>query len=126
MECVSVHVEKSNLMPQYKYTSFDYKYEAFETVTDSYSYVKLPYRAEEGTKKILYVLDFVPTEDLKSGRLLSGETGDLLENLHVLAKDIYLKDKYKKFSWMACSFNAFKTFGKPREFQDREGQGWHV
>lgn len=106
-------------MPQYKYTSFDYKYEAFDEVSDSYSYVKLPYRAEAGTKKILFVLDFVPTEDLKSGRLLSGETGDLLENLFVLAKDIYLKDKYQKFSWMACTFNAFKTFGKPREFQDQ-------
>lgn len=105
-------------MPGYKYTSFDYKFSgSFENVSDNYSYIKLPYRAEANTKKILFVLDFVPQEDMRPGRLLSGETGDLLENLFVVAKDVYLKEKFEKFSWMACSFNAFKTLGKPREFQ---------
>lgn len=107
-------------MPAYKYSTFDYKFSgSFAEVSDSYSYVKLPYRAEANTKKILYVLDFVPTEDLKSGRLLSGETGDLLENLCIVAKDVYLKKKYQKYSWLACSYNAFKTLGKPREFQEQ-------
>lgn len=107
-------------MPAYKYTKFDYEFGgSFAEVSDSYSYVKLPYRAEANTKKILFVLDFVPTEDLKSGKLLSGETGDLMENLFIIAKDFYLKDKYEKFSWLACSFNAFKTLGKSREFQEQ-------
>lgn len=107
-------------MPAYQYSKFDYPFSgSFENVEDNYSYVKLPYRAEKNTKKILFVLDFVPSEDLKSGRLLSGETGDLLENLFVVAKDIYLKEKYQKFSWLACTFNAFKTLGKSREFQEQ-------
>jgi hypothetical protein len=107
-------------MPAYKYTTFEYPFTgSFENVDDNYAYVKLPYRAEANTKKILFVLDFVPMEDLKSGRLLSGPTGDLLENLFVVAKDVYLKKQYEKFSWMACSFNAFKTLGKPREFQEQ-------
>ena len=105
-------------MPAYKYTTFDYKFGgSFADVADSYGYVKLPHRTEANTQKILFVLDFVPSEDLKSGKLLSGETGDILENLMIVAKDVYLKENYKPFSWLAVSFNAFRTLGKAKEFQ---------
>lgn len=107
-------------MPAYKYTTFDYKFGgSFEDVADSYGYVKLPHRTEANTKKILFVLDFVPSEDLKSGRLLSGETGDILENLMIVAKDVFLKESYQPFSWLAVTFNAFRTLGKSKQFQDQ-------
>jgi DNA polymerase I-like protein with 3'-5' exonuclease and polymerase domains len=102
-----------------KYSAFEYKFPgSFASVEDSYTYVKLPY-VNKGGKKVLLVLDYVPKEDLHSGRLLSGQTGDLLNNLLAIVKDVYLKDDYPDFSWLACSFNAFRTVGKPKNFQDQ-------
>ncbi len=108
-------------MLQKKYTKFPYEFTgAFSKVEESYVNLSLPYFAtKESPRKILFVLDFVPSEDLRSGRLLSGQTGDILENLMIVAKDVFLKDAYKEFSWLAASFNAFKTLGKPKEFQQQ-------
>lgn len=106
---------------QAKYTQFKYNFPgSFADVEELYTHLTLPYFTSkvEGAKKILFVLDFVPQEDLRVGRLLSKQTGDILENLMIVARDVFLKDMYKESSWLACSFNAFKTLGKPKEFQD--------
>lgn len=103
-----------------KYTQFKYDFTgSFAEVEESYGHLGLPYHAGKSKRKVLYVLDFVPTEDLRSGRLLSGQTGDLLNNILVIAKEIFLKNvaEVDDFSWLAMSFNAFKTLGKPKEFQ---------
>ncbi len=106
---------------QSKYTKFGYSFSgAFSKVEELYTNIGLPYfQSKKSPRKILFVLDFVPQEDLRSGKLLSGQTGDILENLLIVARDVFLKDQYQEFSWLACSFNAFKTLGKPKEFQDQ-------
>lgn len=97
-----------------KYTRFDFEFpEGF--TNESYEYVKLAYE-DNGDFKILFLLDFVPTEDLNNGKMLSGETGDLLANILNCAQTFYLKKKVK-YSWLACTFNACRTIGKPKQYQ---------
>jgi len=98
-----------------KYTKFDYKFGGSFSALNDYSFVKLPYENNSG-RKILFVLDYMPTEDLHEGRLLSGETGMLLEALLKATFSVELK-KQITFSWLACTFNAFKTAGSTREVQ---------
>lgn len=102
-----------------KYTALDYSFKTFDqSELESYSHVKLPsYNAGKGARKILFVLDYVPSEDLRSGKLLSGHQGQLLSNvIRRVSEQVYLK-KSVKFSWLACTFNAFRTAGKPKSFQ---------
>lgn len=107
-------------MATYKYSKFEHQFPgSFAEVEDSYQYIKLPYYAAPSGRRILFLLDYVPSEDLRSGRLLSGQTGDIFENLLALAKQLYLKDKHEDFSWISCTFNAFRTAGKPKDFQDQ-------
>jgi uracil-DNA glycosylase len=91
----------------------------FTDVKDSYKDIALPYVTMPNTdRKILFVLDYVPTDDLKSKKLLKGTTGEVLDMLEDIAVSEYLKrHKVEKFSWLACSYNAFRTAGKPVEFQ---------
>lgn len=98
-----------------KYTTFEYKFGGSFSSIDDYSYVRLPYE-NNGGRKILFVLDYMPSEDLHEGRLLSGETGMLLESLLKATFSVELK-KQVNFSWLACTFNAFKTAGSTREVQ---------
>lgn len=97
-----------------KYTTFDFDLSRFGD-EDDYAYVKLPYE-NNGKKKVLFVLDHVPSEDLKSGKLLSGQTGDLLNVLVSTARRLYAKQA-PSFSWLAVTFNAFRTYGKPAEYR---------
>lgn len=99
-----------------KYVKFNYDLSQFDT-DDVYDYLKLPCE-DGGEQKVLFVLDYVPSEDLHSGKLLSGETGDLLESLVSTCRRFYGKGK-SKFSWMACNFNAMRTAGKSSEFRDQ-------
>jgi len=103
------------------YTHLDYEFSnTFKDVTDSYRDVGLPYVTKPKAKrKILFVLDYVPTDDLKSKKLLHGTTGEVLDVLETVSKTMFLKNTYKvpEFSWLACSYNAFRTAGKSREFQ---------
>ena len=104
-----------------KYAKLDaYKFKGFdEDEIESYGHLKLPsYNAGDKARKILFVLDYVPAEDLKSGSLLSGHQGQLLSNIvRQVSENVYLK-KSLRFSWLACTFNAFRTAGKPKSFQN--------
>lgn len=99
-----------------KYSTYEFDLSRFN-VDDDYSYVKLAYE-DNGQKKVLFVLDAMPTEDLQNGKLLSGQTGDLLSNILATTKRLYAKQA-APFSWLAVSFNAFRTFGKPAEFRQQ-------
>lgn len=98
-----------------KYTKFDFEYGTLEEDLETYDYVRLPYE-NSGKTKVLFVLDHVPSEDLKSGRLLSGVTGDLLNSLIRATKKLYDANTVS-FSWLACCANAFRTYGKSAEFR---------
>jgi DNA polymerase I-like protein with 3'-5' exonuclease and polymerase domains len=101
------------------YTKLDYTFsKRFKGVKDSYTDIQLPFISAESSKKILIVLDYLPTDDLKTRRLLKGTTADLLDTLESLAKSHYgNKYKIKNFNWLACTFNAFRTAGTPKDFQ---------
>lgn len=102
-----------------KYTTYKYENQLLVNVGagESYQKVRLPfYNGGSNTPKVLFVLDYMPTEDLRSSRLLSGETGALLFSLLDYTLNRELKEDLE-FSWMACTFNACRTAGKPKEFQ---------
>ena len=104
-----------------KYTSYDFDLTRFEQ-DDDYQYVKLAYE-NNGNKKVMFVLDVMPSEDLENGKLLSGQTGDLLNNLLSTARRLYAKQA-PSFSWLAVTFNAFRTFGKAAEFRAQAEQAF--
>lgn len=100
------------------YVEYQHRYsKQFRKVKDDYSYVRLAKKAKKGYPKILFVLDYVPTEDLRSGRLLSGATGELLANLLKTSYAYYGGERdITDYSWMAVAFNAFKTAGQTEQF----------
>lgn len=78
----------------------------------------LPYQQATGTdKRVLFVLEHVPSEDLASGKLLSGATGDLL--MRLLDNQ---KGEAGRFSWMAINFNQWKTYDQSDAFQQDSAQ----
>ena len=97
-----------------KYMKFD-GYDLSRFNVDTYDYIKLPFESS-GKLKVLFVLDHMPTEDLQSGKMLSGQTGDLLGSLISATKKAYGAAN-TSFSWLACSFNAFRTYGKASNFR---------
>jgi DNA polymerase I-like protein with 3'-5' exonuclease and polymerase domains len=100
-------------MSSIKYKTIDFDVSGFDDY--DYGYVKSPYE-NSGSKRVLFVLDHVPQEDLKSGHLLSGVTGDLLNSLLAYTKKTYASMSHS-FSWLACTYNAFKTYGRSPEFR---------
>lgn len=100
------------------HVEYRHKYsKQFRKVENDYSFVRLAKKSKKGLPKILFVLDYVPTEDLRTGRLLSGATGDLLQNILKTSYSYYGGDKdISDFSWMAIAFNAFKTVGQSEQF----------
>lgn len=67
----------------------------------------------DAKKRILFLLDHVPTEDLESKRLLGGVTGEKLFLLFKLATGYYgAKYNESDYDWLALNFNQFKTYGK--------------
>ena len=70
------------------------------------------FEVPKGTRKILFVLDWVPTEDLYNHKVMSGITGDLLINLIRVAKTVYLKGQSHHFGWRATTYSACRTVGK--------------
>lgn len=101
-----------------RYVELNYPFKTLpRDEAESFSYVKLPtYTSTRSSHRILFVLDYVPKEDLHSGNLLSGEQGEMLSNLiNKIAEPFYLK-RSVNFSWLACSFNAVRTAGKSSTF----------
>src|SRR5574344_1198741 len=107
----SIPTLKSFVMFKCDYVEYQHRYsKQFLKVKDDYSYVRLAKKAKKGYPKILFVLDYVPTEDLRSGRLLSGATGELLANLLKTSYAYYGGERdITDYSWMAVALNAFKT-----------------
>lgn len=103
-----------------KYKELEYPFKGFEYNEDeSYQYIKLPQRqaSSENAPKVLIVADYVPTEDLRSGKLLSGAQGKLLSTVvRQVSERMFLK-KSVDVSYLVCSFNAFRTAGKPKTYQ---------
>jgi DNA polymerase I-like protein with 3'-5' exonuclease and polymerase domains len=103
------------------YVEFDFKFKApYDKAKDDYGYVQLAKHRNKNTKKkILLVLDKVPSEDLKTGRLLSGPTGKFLSNLLDTCKTYYGEEKtLDDYNWLAISHHAFKTVGEQDSYRE--------
>lgn len=97
------------------YTTFSHDFPPFHGISHSYTDIQLPYKvSKKSDKKILFVLDYMPQEDIQSGRLLSGATGDVLAML--LERVSLLKHSKDDYSWLAVTFNAFRTAGRNADF----------
>ena len=104
-----------------KYFDFGFKYSpAYRNQPNDFGYVQLAkHRNKKTDKKILLVLDYVPTEDLKSGRLLSGATGKLLDNLCNVSNKYYKEpNRLNDHNWLAISYHSFKTQGESDTFRE--------
>lgn len=102
-----------------KHVSFTYPNypEQFDGI-QKFDAVELAKHVGTNGKKILLVLDYMPQEDLKSGRLLSGHTGIMLSRLFSLANTYYNeRSKIDDYSWLAITFNSFRTVRTSDEFK---------
>lgn len=78
-----------------------------------YDVKSVRYKNPAAKKRILFVLDHLPTEDLESRKILSGATGEKFFLLCKLAHQYYgSKFSETEFDWVATGFNQFKTYGK--------------
>lgn len=105
-------------MPKCNHVAYSYEYSPkFHGQKDDFSYVQLAKSISKNSKgKILFVLDYVPTEDLRSGRMLSGATGQLFDSLFKVTKDFYYSEhEIGDYSWLAVSFHSFKTANLPEQ-----------
>lgn len=102
----------------------EFAYDDYELDVDStFDNIRLPKVVRKGKKKILFVVDSMPSEDIRSGKLLSGATGKLLENMLQVAPQYYGADiSIKDFQWLAISFNAYKTAGQLEQFKQSAEQ----
>lgn len=102
----------------------EFAYDDYELEVDStFDNIRLPKVVRKGKKKILFVVDSMPSEDIRSGKLLSGATGKLLENMLQVAPQYYGADiSIKDFQWLAISFNAYKTAGQLEQFKQSAEQ----
>lgn len=104
-----------------KYVNFGFKYSpAYRNLQNDFGYVQLAKHTNKNSdKKILLVLDYVPQEDLKSGRLLSGATGSLFKRLLKVAKKFYGEETtLNDCNWLAITYNSFKTAGESDSFKE--------
>jgi len=104
-----------------KHVSLPYKYSpSYRDVQNDFGYVQLAkHQTKKTDKKILIVLDYVPTEDLASGRLLSGATGSLLKRIDQVTSQYYgSKYKINDHNWLAVTFHTFKTIGQSDAFRE--------
>ena len=103
-----------------EYVDYKYKHSGqYGRVEESYHHVQLlKHVCKKNDKKVLFILDYMPTEDLRSGRLLSGLTGELFKNIAAVSKSMYgAKESMKDFSWLACTYNSFKTARTSDDFK---------
>lgn len=102
------------------YIDYQFKYKSPYSSRDggSFDYVQIMENVVESSdRKLLFVLDYVPTEDLHSGRLLSGATGTLFARMFYVAKKYYNFDfDINSVNFLVVSYHSMKTKGKPDSF----------
>lgn len=88
-------------------------YEKFSYLDVQPLYVK----RGSGSSRIAFILDWVPTEDIKSKKLLSGVTGEFLNAILLQAETTYSTPTDYTYGFIA--FNAYKTAGTSAVFQQQ-------
>ena len=104
-----------------RFENVDFTYPNYKTSIsnhDSFEYVQLAKHVTKKTKrKILFVLDYVPSEDLKSGMMLSGATADLLKGIMRIRREYYKEtSNLNDINWLCVSYHSCRTKGKSEGF----------
>lgn len=73
---------------------------------------------KKSAKKALIVVDHMPSEDLESGKIFSGVTGQtFLNQIQYLEDTFPLKTTLDDWNFIVVSFNMFKTYDKSEQFK---------
>lgn len=102
-----------------EYVEYRYKYSRALRAYDVqfFDHVSIPRERKANAKRILFVLDYMPSEALHTKRLFQGSTGDLFSNLVWVAENVHeVPHTLSEYDWLAISFNSFKTVGGNKEF----------
>jgi DNA polymerase I-like protein with 3'-5' exonuclease and polymerase domains len=102
-----------------QYVSFSFSgYKTNVPERESFAHVQLAKNiTKKTTKKILFVLDYVPSEDLHSGMLLSGATGDLLKGIMRIRSEFYKETVgLMDVNWLCVSYHTCRTAGKSEDY----------
>ncbi len=63
----------------------------FDSITETYEHVRaLDITSDDAKVRVMFVLDHVPAEDLNSGKLCFGPTGELLMNMFEYLQNTFL------------------------------------
>tara|TARA_B100000214_G_scaffold357534_2_gene317208 strand:+ start:13548 stop:16748 length:3201 start_codon:yes stop_codon:yes gene_type:complete len=100
--------------------TFPFRERFYDLVTEFRGDVKvLRNRAKNPVGKVLFVIDHIPTEDLTSGKLLSGYLDSVFFELCHVAYDYYQAEySIEELDYMVVNFNCFKTYGKSEDFKN--------
>lgn len=93
--------------------------EAFSDV-QSYDFVKVLRGASKTNKggKALFIVDHMPSEDLESGKIFSGTTGEVFLNQLQYLEDVFpLKTTIDDWNFLVISYNMFKTYEKSEQYK---------
>lgn len=107
-------------MSKYIYQKIEYKFsKQLRKTAESFDHVEALIHKKKKAPKLLIVVDHVPKEDLQSGQLLSGFTGEALSSIEKLSIDLYgTKTALNDNDFMVVQFNCFKTYGRDNAFRD--------
>jgi DNA polymerase I-like protein with 3'-5' exonuclease and polymerase domains len=73
---------------------------------------------KKSAKKALLVVDHMPSEDLESGKIFGGTTGQtFLNQIQYLEDTFPLKSTLDDWNFLVVSFNMFKTYDKSEQFK---------
>lgn len=106
-------------MPKLSHVTYQYDLGQGFSEQETYDYVKLLKHRADSDYKVLFVLDYVPSEDLKTGRMLSGATGELFKELFKVSRKFYKASRdLMSFDWLVLNYNACRTVGKSQDYQE--------
>ena len=103
-----------------KHLTLEYDAPKFAESMQTYDYVRVLRGYPEKSKaKVLFVLDHMPTEDLESGKIFSGTTGQVFLNQVQYLEDTYpLEATIDDLDFLVVSYNMFKTYDKGEQFKN--------
>ncbi len=100
------------------YISYDFKFKKRLAKEDLYDVALLRNKPKKAKRKVLFLIDHVPTEDLRKRRICSGSTGDLLFKMFEVAHSKFKSERAQDVDFLIANFNCCKTYGKADDFRE--------
>lgn len=101
------------------YVDYDYKFKKrLVREGELYDVALLRNKPKKPARKVLYIVDHVPTEDLYKRKLFCGGTGDLFFKMLNIAHNKFGAERPTDVDFLVANFNACKTYGKSDDFRE--------